>query len=152
MSRKSSLSLRRSKASYIGFEMPGSGELHATKAERFDYAAMIGAIRSFLGSHPAPEGKKYVIIWDNAPYHKKAMKEIESGEECADIRESVIFLCLPPYSPDLNPIEQVWRITRRERTHNRFFRALSDLAEAVEEAFAAWSVPNEQLHRLCSFA
>ena len=44
MSRKSSLSLRHSKASCIGFEMPGSGELHATKAERFDYAAMIGAI------------------------------------------------------------------------------------------------------------
>ena len=60
------------------------------------------------------------------------MKEIESREECADIRESAIFLCLPPYSPDLNPIEQVWRITRRERTHNRFFRALSELAEAVE--------------------
>ena len=57
MSRKSSLSLRRSKASYIGFETPGSGELHATKAERFDYAAMIGAIRPFLSRHPAPEGK-----------------------------------------------------------------------------------------------
>ena len=39
---------------------------------------------------------------------------------------------LPPYSPGLNPIEQVWRILRRERTRNRFFRALSDLAEAVD--------------------
>ena len=58
--------------------------------------------------------------------------EIGSGEECAGIRESAIFLCLPPYSPDLNPIEQALRIARRERTRNRFFRALSDLAEAVE--------------------
>ena len=57
MSRKSSLSLRRCKAPCIGFETPGSGELHAAKAARFDYAAMIGAIRPLLRRHPAPEGK-----------------------------------------------------------------------------------------------
>ena len=45
-------------------------------------------------------------IWDNAPCRKKAMKEIEGKEECAGIRESAIFLCLPPYSPGLDPVEQ----------------------------------------------
>ena len=47
--------------------------------------------------------------------------------EYADIRESVTFIKLPPYSPDLNPIEQVWRVTRRENTHNVFFATVSAL-------------------------
>lgn len=58
---------------------------------------------------------------------------------------------LPPYSPDLNPIEQVWRITRRENTHNVFFPTLAKLEEVIDDAFDAWSKPNEQLRKLCSF-
>lgn len=27
----------------------------------------------------------------------------------ADIREAITIESMPPYSPDLNPIEQVWR-------------------------------------------
>lgn len=58
---------------------------------------------------------------------------------------------IPPYSPDLNPIEQVWRITRRENTHNRFFPDLKTLESTVEAAFEVWSNPNTQLVSLCSF-
>ena len=60
---------------------------------------------------------------DSAPWHKKTMRlvETEKRPEYSDIRESVTFIKLPPYSLDLNPIEQVWRITRKENTHNVFF-------------------------------
>ena len=61
------------------------------------------------------------------------------------------FVKLPPYSPDLNPIEQVWRITRRENTHNVFFSSLSLLESTVDSAFAAWATPNNQLKSLCTF-
>jgi transposase len=90
---------------------------------------------------------------DNAPWHKKVMRLVvkEALPEYADIREQVEFVKLPPYSPDLNPIEQVWRITRKENTHNVFFPTLSKLKEAVDNAFEAWSQPNQQLRTLCSF-
>ena len=61
-------------------------------------------------------------------------------------------ISLPPYSPDLNPIKQVWRITRRERTHNRFFPYLESLIGAVDSFFDNLSAPNEKLRRLCSFS
>lgn len=55
----------------------------------------------------------------------------ETGEEHAleysEISASVTFVKLPPYSPDFNPIEQVWRITCRENTHNVFFPTLAML-------------------------
>lgn len=89
---------------------------------------------------------------DNAPWHKKMYRLViaEKLDEYADIRENVEFIMLPPYSPDLNPIEQVWRITRRENTHNIFFASTSSLKSTVDDAFLQWSVPNSQLHSLCA--
>ncbi len=113
----------------------------------------IDSIRAFLSAHPVPAGKKYALVMDNAPWHKKTMRIVETEmlPEYADIRECMTFVKLPPYSPDLNPIEQVWRITRRENTHNVFFASLSTLEKVVDSAFGAWASPNEQLRTLCSF-
>lgn len=92
-----------------------------------------------------------MIVMDNAPWHKKAYRLIvtEKKDEYADIRDSANFLLLPPYSPDLNPIEQVWRITRRENTHNVFFPSIDALKAVVDSAFEHWSVPNSKLRTLC---
>lgn len=144
----------RLKTSYSGFVIPETGELFVVKPEKFNYETTISAIRSFLENHPAPEGKKYALVMDNAPWHKKAMRLIgeDHTQKYSDISASVLFVKLPPYSPDLNPIEQVWRITRRENTHNVFFPALLMLENTVDSAFRAWAVPNEQLRSLCSFS
>lgn len=119
----------------------------------FNYSTTIDSIRSFLSMHPVPDGKKYALVMDNAPWHKKTMRLVEQEvvPEYEDIRNSVVFVKLPPYSPDLNPIEQVWRITRRENTHNVFFPSLSLLEETVDSAFGAWAKPNDQLRSLCTF-
>ena len=143
----------RFKVSYSGFVIPETGELFVARPETFNYETTIESIRAFLSAKPAPEGKHYVIVMDNAPWHKKTLRlvDTEKQPEYADISDKVSFLMLPPYSPDLNPIEQVWRITRRENTHNTFFASISDLANTVDIAFDAWAVPNAQLKSLCSF-
>lgn len=53
-------------------------------------------------------GKKVIVISDNARYHHAQLHR-EYREKCAD-RFALDFL--PPYSPDLNPIERVWKLTR----------------------------------------
>ncbi len=94
-----------------------------------------------------------MLIMDNAPWHKKTLRLVDTEKQTdyADISSKVSFLMLPPYSPDLNPIEQVWRITRKENTHNTFFPTLSALKETVDNAFKEWETPNNQLKSLCSF-
>lgn len=141
------------KVSYSGFVIPETGELFVTRPERFNYETTIDSIRSFLEAHPTPDGKKYALVMDNAPWHKKTKRLVqeEQLEEYSDILDAVEFIKLPPYSPDLNPIEQVWRITRKENTHNVFFSSKSNLASAVDGAFEEWSKPNDQLRTLCSF-
>ncbi|RPI96957.1 MAG: hypothetical protein EHM32_02400 [Spirochaetales bacterium] len=42
---------------------------------------------------------------------------------------------LPPYSPELNPIEGVWKITRKTTTHNRFFNTTAERDAALRKTF-----------------
>ena len=87
-----------------------------------------------------PKGKKHAVVMDNASWHKAAKKAIGSGRlrhpAFYVISDYVVFIDMPPYSPDLNPIEQVWRITRREFTHNRFFKIINVLKGTTDRAFA----------------
>ena len=93
------------------------------------------------------------MVLDNAPWHKKAIRLIWTEElpEYQDIREKMTYLSLPPYSPDLNPIEQVWRITRREMTHNRYYPNKESLEVALDEYYSNFKEPNTKLRALCSF-
>src|SRR6266851_7857987 len=60
-------------------------------------------------------GRRVVVITDNAPYHHARLHK-SWREKHAD-RFALDFL--PPYSPELNPIERVWKLTRRRCLHNR---------------------------------
>ncbi len=100
-----------------------------------------------------PTQKKIFLVLDNAPWHKKAVRLIQTDalEEYQDIRDKLILSFLPPYSPDLNPIEQCWRITRREVTHNTYFPDELVLENVLDCYFARFRVPNPKFSSLCSF-
>ena len=57
---------------------------------------------------------------------------------------------LPPYCPELKPIERVWKLARRNCLHNRYFSDLSDLIEVVENQSEQWRKGNTTLHCLCA--
>lgn len=106
---------------------------------------MISLFRNFLLPR-RPSNRRIVIVVDNASWHKKAVKLILSGDDTySDFDARVEFLFLPPYSPDLNPIEGVWRIARREQTYNHFFRKLDDLRYNLTSYFARFTAPNAKL-------
>ena len=102
--------------------------------------------RHFLQQTSAVDGRRIVAISDNAAYHRatlhKAWREKQSPLFELDF--------LPPYSPQLNPIERVWKLTRRLCLHNRYFGFLDGVVEAVEEQFAEWAKSNETLRRICA--
>jgi len=57
---------------------------------------------------------------------------------------------LPPYSPELNPIERVWKLTRRLCLHHRYFGFLDTVIDAVESQFRDWAQSNGTLRHLCA--
>lgn len=91
-------------------------------------------------------GRSVVVITDNAKYHHatlhRAWREQQAPEFVLDY--------LPPYSPELNPIERVWKRTRRKCVHNVYFSKLELLVEKVDTQFLLWSEPNEELAQLCA--
>ena len=136
-----------------GFVIPETGQLWVDEPDRFNFETALVSIRGFLRSCPPKEEKKYCITMDNAPWHKKARRLIKENKdgEFDDILDKAEFISMPPYSPDLNPIEQVWRTTRKKKTHNRFFKDLETLKNTVDGFFNTLSVPNDVLKNLCTF-
>ncbi len=109
-----------------------AGELFTMKPDWFNDETTIACICEFFASHSAEDGKHLYIVMDNVSWHKKAKRLINEEGRYADIKETATIISLPPYSPDLNPIEQVWRVTRREKTHNRFGETLEKLVRVHE--------------------
>jgi transposase len=69
------------------------------------------------------QDKMVIVVWDNAPCHRpKIHREIPG----------LIILFLPPYSPELNPVERFFGELRKA-TANTIFKTIED-QEAVIEA------------------
>ena len=71
-----------------------------------------------------------VIVLDNASWHrKKVLKALAETVGCR-----VIFL--PPYSPDFNPIEQVW--ANLKKFIKNYMRNFPSLSQCVDHFFILW--------------
>jgi len=58
---------------------------------------------------------------------------------------------LPLYSPDINAIERVWKITRQLCLHNVYFAKLDQVcAILLRNNFDQWRVGSSALQKLCA--
>lgn len=88
---------------------------------------------------------RVVIILDNAKYHHAILLK----SFLQKYRKRLRLEFLPSYSPELNPIERVWKLTRRICTHNEYFPDLTALQKSVSGRLLIWEKPNEVLRKLC---
>ena len=59
---------------------------------------------------------------DNAGWHKS---------KTLIIPDNIKYIFLPPYSPELNPVERLWKWMEREVCHNMLFETLENISAAV---------------------
>jgi DDE superfamily endonuclease len=92
-----------------------------SKARRLQ-EAFAAHLRHVGRVYPAAKHPRVVLLIDNAPWHGGQAVE-------AALAENPHLECkrLPPYSPQLNPVERFWKVLRRRATHNRLFDTLADL-------------------------
>ena len=100
-------------------------------------------LKRLLRHHP--RGRRMILILDNARYHHAILLAAFLRRHARHL--SLLFL--PPYSPQLAPIERVWKLTRRLATHNRYFATLPEVLLAVNACFDGWRRPNRVLCKLC---
>jgi len=72
-----------------------------------------------------PEKTIINVIWDNAGYHKDA--SVQEFAEALGIKLHY----LPPYSPNLNPIERLWKIMHQHISYNKYYETFSEFKDAA---------------------
>ena len=86
-------------------------------------------------------GVHAVLLWDNAPYHV-------SGDLVVPANVSLIGLL--PYSPELNPVENLWHYLRAHHWSNRVYADYEALLEAATEAWRQVCLDPEKVRSICA--
>ena len=77
---------------------------------------------------------KIFLIEDGAPYHhSQIVAEFKKVNE-----DRLTSTPLPAYSPDFNPIEKLWKNTKRDATHLKYFKTFEELHDSVVKAFKSY--------------
>lgn len=77
-------------------------------------------------SQSLSEDAHALIIMDRAPWHRSMT-----------VPDNITIQYLPPYSPELNPVEQVWGFMRSNYLSNRVYRTIEDVFAAC---CTAWNL------------
>ena len=78
-----------------------------------------------------------ILVFDNLAVHKRVSVRTRLEQKGASL------LFLPPYSPDLNPIEKAW-LKMKTRLRSAAARSYDELEHAVRDAFLALSIHDIQ--------
>lgn len=81
-----------------------------------------------ISSQVAP-GAHAVITCDGAGWHQAGGK--------LTLPDNLSILRLPPYSPELNPVENIWQFLRQNHLANRVLETYADIVDACCEAWTA---------------
>jgi len=114
---------------------PLSGASSAMITPTVNTALMNQHLR-FISREAGPTGH-VVLVLDQAGWHVAKALEVP---------DNVTLLHLPPYSPELNPVERVWGYLRSHHLSNRVYR---DYDVLFDETAIAWNLlPDTRLQSL----
>ena len=120
-----------------------SGDVYIEQNDKYNAEVFLNFLKNVLIKYPTG---KIVMILDNARiHHAKLLKGFLKENES---RLTLMFL--PPYSPDLNMIEELWGWMKNSVINNVFFKSVNEIKSAVQ-GFIDWvmSVPYLVIDRLC---
>ena len=80
------------------------------------------------------------MIWDRAGFHTSKQVKIPAN---------VTLIPLPPYSPQLNPVEKLWQYLRTHYWSNRIYEDYDALRMAVVEAWQFICLDKSKIKSIC---
>lgn len=119
----------RKRKNFYGFLNLKTGREHAFMTDKQNMGVTAEILQKVRKLYPS---QKLVIVWDNCGWHRGS-KVTEWIEQDGDT-ETIHF---PPYTPQLNPQEHVWKAGRKAVTHNQFIgEKLEEIAGQFEQYIA----------------
>lgn len=119
-----------------------TGPVHVMESLNFDATIFLSFLETVLEHYPTGQ---IVMVLDNARvHHAKLLRPF------LEANSRLKFLFLPPYSPQLNQIEGLWKWLKDSCINNVFFSKYYEINLAVR-SFVNWvnTVPKQVIDRLC---
>ena len=90
-----------------------------------------------------PDAPKMHVILDQSSYHKSALVRKFAADN------NIVLNYLPPYSPNLNVIERLWKVLNERVRNNRYFQSAKEFRSAIQAFFEglAQSIPRHLASR-----
>ncbi|MBA4030416.1 MAG: hypothetical protein C0478_05930 [Planctomyces sp.] len=118
---------------------PETGHAEGLLSPKMNTATINRFLALFSASIPA--GEHAVMVWDGAGFHTS--KSLRMPENITPVR-------LPPYSPELNPIENLWHYLKSHFWSNRSYQGAEDLEKAALAAWQAAVLDESLMKTVCS--
>lgn len=132
----------RERKTAMGSYNYGTGQITVTFHDKGNYKTFKKHLKKILYQYRGHS--KIILVIDNVRFHHaKLLKEWLKTKPQLEI------MYLPPYSPELNPIERAWWYMRKKITHCRYVKSLNERIVAFWKMFSHFNKPNEELKTVC---
>jgi transposase len=112
----------RKNRSIYGFLNLKTGKEHAFSTERQTMYETADILKKIRKIYPK---QKILLLWDGAGWHRGSLAQE------ALVSHHIEAVHFPPYSPQLNPQEHVWKQGRSQVTHNRFIPKIEPVTKEL---------------------
>ena len=86
--------------------------------------------------------ERIIMVVDGAGWH---------NSDSLVVPENMRLLKLPPYSPELNPVEHIWDDLREKSFHNRVFKSIETLEDHLCESLKEMELDNQRVHSIVAW-
>jgi transposase len=134
--------VRQTQYSYvyvIGAACPQTGQAEAIIAPYLDTTIINQFLEQF--SHALAPDVQAVLVWDGAGYHRA---------QALVVPANVTLISLPAYSPELNPIENLWHYLKSHHWSNRAYADYDELFNAAEHAWRVVCLQTTNIQTICA--
>lgn len=123
----------------LGAVCPETGQAEGLLSPQLNTKIINIYLRQFSQALPADEHA--VMIWDGAGYHTS---------DDLQVPENITILQLPAYSPELNPIENLWHFLKSHYWSNRAYGDYDELEKAAVHAWQLAVLDPELMKTVCA--
>jgi transposase len=111
------------RVSFYGLYLYNEGQVRLWPFPRANGEHTVEVLRRLRAEWP---DRKLILLWDGAPYHRaQAVREVATTL-------GITLMPLPGYSPDLMPVEALWRWLHEDVTYHHCHASSEDLIRRVD--------------------
>ena len=90
-------------------------------------------------SNKVPKGRHAVVVADGASWHQESLN-----------LSNLTLIKLPPYSPQLNPVENVWQWLKQKWLSNRSYQNYQHIVDACSQAWDNFLAAKDIIPKMCT--